>query len=475
MAFPFTPRGGLPFSLRQGAQENNGQPAPQLRSPLIFNAPIAGRISTPDYIPNILIGLLALAVVPVGMQRAESAPAIKAPVVADQFVNNVLFGIPANLPKGSQLYASAPAIKAPVVADQFINNSAGIPAGTAPGHTQQSDSAPPLKYSVVADQFVNNLLLGINAQTAFVQIPGIQSVNTEIQRNAPEIKYQLRIDPIPNLIGKTLIQSTTRPFAGLVEPDLPTIKPYTTADMYVVTYIPTTVAAITTRPALLMPVPTRKLQVFAEQQPNTLIRGIPAVATTKPFVVQQDTSQLQPKSNVYDLSSEFYNELLPAGFPPTPTTPFITNVFYNRIGSIDVIDHSFLADVGRIIRGIPPPVVPPTPPGTGQGTTIPGGRVILNPKKAGETIPEPFNFLSSLSPGEVIVSAFTACSVYTGVDPNASSMILGGTSVNSPVCTQEVTGGVVGVMYELLCTALTNFQNIIEQSAFLAIEPDLPG
>ena len=475
--FPRLP-GALPFPLRPlTSDKNDGQPAPQLRSPLIFNAPIAGRISCPDYIPNLLVCLLIST--PPGMQRSEAAPAIKAPVVAEQYVNYVLYGIPANLPVGEYLPGAIrsqgdPIVKYQVVAEQYINNTVNpIPAGISPAHTQLTLSAPPNKFEVRADQFTNELLLGITAQYTNILLPGQRAINAAAQYNAPEIKYQLRIDPVPNLLGRELVQSTSRPFVGLVEPELPTVRPYTTADLFVVTYIPTTTLGIPTRPPLVMPTPAPKTQVFATQTPNTLILGITAQHTTQPFLSYVDTSALQSKLPVYDVNY-LHQALAVVGPPFVAQFPFRDYTFNPRQTHFDVYDLNLLWPNSQLPNTIPPPFTPP-PPLAIEGLSRPGGRVILNPKKLGETVPENFNFLSALGQGETLVSAVTTCSVFTGVDPNPTAVLDGATTVAGTVATQGVTGGVIGVVYELLCTGKTNLANVIEISAFLAIEPDVPG
>src|SRR5208282_358467 len=117
----------------------------------------------------------------------------------------------------------------------------------------------------------------------------------------------------------------------------------------------------------------------------------------------------------------------------------------------------------------------PTPSagaGTGQGRY--GGRVILPAKKLGETVFEPFDYISQLSAGESVVSATCSCVVYTGNDPNPSAVISGSPSFSGTIVNQLVTGGVLGTIYELRMTAVTSLGQTIELPGFLAIVPDLP-
>ena len=104
-------------------------------------------------------------------------------------------------------------------------------------------------------------------------------------------------------------------------------------------------------------------------------------------------------------------------------------------------------------------------------------RVIFQPKRLGETIipnPSPFNFTSQLAVGETINSATVTASVYTGVDANPSSIISGAATISGAIVSQKLTGGVVGVIYELLCAAVTNLGQTIQLAGYLAIIPDLP-
>lgn len=104
-------------------------------------------------------------------------------------------------------------------------------------------------------------------------------------------------------------------------------------------------------------------------------------------------------------------------------------------------------------------------------------RVIFPSKRLGETIipnPSPFNFTSQLAVGETISSATVTASVYTGVDANPSAIISGSATISGAVVSQKITGGVLGVIYELLCAAVTSAGQTIQLAGYLAIIPDLP-
>lgn len=108
-----------------------------------------------------------------------------------------------------------------------------------------------------------------------------------------------------------------------------------------------------------------------------------------------------------------------------------------------------------------------------KGKGKPGGRVILHPKKLGETSIYQFDFISALGSNEVISSGVVMAEVFSGTDPSPSSIVSGGAAVVGTQLQQKITGGVLGVIYELLAIATTSLGNTIEISGYLAITPDL--
>jgi hypothetical protein len=108
--------------------------------------------------------------------------------------------------------------------------------------------------------------------------------------------------------------------------------------------------------------------------------------------------------------------------------------------------------------------------------TVPnwGGRVVLSPKKLGEDVLIPMDFISRLGVGETIIGASAAISVYSGTDPNVGTMLQGSPSVIQTVVEQFVSNGVIGVIYELLYTVNTSANQRLSLSGYFAVEPDLP-
>jgi len=108
------------------------------------------------------------------------------------------------------------------------------------------------------------------------------------------------------------------------------------------------------------------------------------------------------------------------------------------------------------------------------GPVIFGGRVIIPAKKQGETVILPFDFISKLSPGETILTASCSATTYTGADISPGAIIAGVATISGTVVNQLVTGGLLGVIYDVLARATTSLSQVIELSAYLAVVPDLP-
>lgn len=100
-------------------------------------------------------------------------------------------------------------------------------------------------------------------------------------------------------------------------------------------------------------------------------------------------------------------------------------------------------------------------------------RQSIAPKLVGSTVTVPFNFASDLAVGETLVVASCTCSVYSGTDASPSALLAGSASISGTVVSQNITAGVVGTLYELLCTATTSAGQTLLKSGYLAAVPDL--
>lgn len=94
-------------------------------------------------------------------------------------------------------------------------------------------------------------------------------------------------------------------------------------------------------------------------------------------------------------------------------------------------------------------------------------------KKVGETAPVQFDFTSSLGATETISTQSVAASVYSGTDANPSAIISGAASASGKVVSQNITAGVSGVIYQLLCTITTSLGKTVQQSSYLSVVPAL--
>lgn len=105
---------------------------------------------------------------------------------------------------------------------------------------------------------------------------------------------------------------------------------------------------------------------------------------------------------------------------------------------------------------------------------MPGGRLILKPKRAGETCftSSPFDFISSMSIGETIAQASCVASVYQGNDGAPLGVVVSATPQNVTQVAVLTTGGVLGCIYQLLCSVVTSLGQTLEQTALLVIVPD---
>jgi hypothetical protein len=100
--------------------------------------------------------------------------------------------------------------------------------------------------------------------------------------------------------------------------------------------------------------------------------------------------------------------------------------------------------------------------------------VLAAPKLVAETRTDTFDFSPYLAAGQTISAASAAISVYSGTDPTPSA-VLGTVSATSPYAYVKLTGGVVGVIYQLRVDVVTVAPaGTLSLSCYLAVIPDLP-
>ena len=99
-------------------------------------------------------------------------------------------------------------------------------------------------------------------------------------------------------------------------------------------------------------------------------------------------------------------------------------------------------------------------------------RVSIKGKLLGETRFETFDFISQLAAAETISSASVTATVYSGVDASPSGIISGSAAISGTQVKQLLTGGVLGVTYNILCAAVTNTGETLDIGGYLTIVPD---
>lgn len=100
------------------------------------------------------------------------------------------------------------------------------------------------------------------------------------------------------------------------------------------------------------------------------------------------------------------------------------------------------------------------------------GRVILDPKGVSETLFVYFDFASEMAATETILTQLVEASVYSGTDAAPEDIIDGSASHSGTEVTQSITGGLVGVTYQLKCSVGTDANQVLVKLAFLTVEDD---
>ncbi len=91
------------------------------------------------------------------------------------------------------------------------------------------------------------------------------------------------------------------------------------------------------------------------------------------------------------------------------------------------------------------------------------------PKPQGATQTYYYDFTQNLAAGETISSASVGVTVFSGADSAPSDLKSGSATISSGLVAQKFTAGVVGVIYQTTCTALTSASQTLQQSALLAV------
>jgi len=168
--------------------------------------------------------------------------------------------------------------------------------------------------------------------------------------------------------------------------------------------------------------------------------------------------------------------------------PWVTSIdasiFYHHVASVSFVlqqwvgpridwDESFVVPIrDTTIDFWPVPVFfhPIHPLRAGRPYLM--SRVIVPPKEASKQYTQNIDFSDQMASGETITSTTVSCTVYSGVDPTPSA-VLGSTTVSGQTLNQVLTGGVAGVIYQVVLQANTSASQQLIKSFFLAIVPPL--
>ncbi len=91
-------------------------------------------------------------------------------------------------------------------------------------------------------------------------------------------------------------------------------------------------------------------------------------------------------------------------------------------------------------------------------------------KAVGETLPLVINFSDALQAGETITGAGTTVTVFSGTDASPSSLLSGAATYDAyGNVTQNVTAGIVGVIYNVAITVTASGSHNYVKLARLAV------
>lgn len=85
----------------------------------------------------------------------------------------------------------------------------------------------------------------------------------------------------------------------------------------------------------------------------------------------------------------------------------------------------------------------------------------FSPKDPGETVLCTFDYTQSLGVGENILSAIISVLLRVGADDDPSAMIDGSVIISTPRVGQLITGGILGNVYHITCTATTSGDQVL--------------
>ena len=98
----------------------------------------------------------------------------------------------------------------------------------------------------------------------------------------------------------------------------------------------------------------------------------------------------------------------------------------------------------------------------------------FEPKLVGETKNYSADFADDLGAGETISSKSVTASVYSGTDAVPSNIVSGAATSSGSIVSQNITGGVLGVVYKLVYQITTSVGRTLQKAGWLVVVQDLP-
>lgn len=95
--------------------------------------------------------------------------------------------------------------------------------------------------------------------------------------------------------------------------------------------------------------------------------------------------------------------------------------------------------------------------------------VIVPPKRSNGQVPVNFPFGDQLEFGESISGQVVTAVVFSGIDPNPENILFGSPTMANNTVQQVITGGLPGVIYQLVAMATTSNANMYSKGARIAI------
>lgn len=205
--------------------------------------------------------------------------------------------------------------------------------------------------------------------------------------------------------------------------------------------------------------PRRPVQDFIQ---GIQLSQLAILSTPPPFAGSQDPPPTSRRLPAALLSFEYSRSALLRGADVVPfgLQNYQQNVYRPYRSSI----YSIAFRNPFLISLVPP---------TGAGVQH-VGRIVIPPGKLGDDFDIPFDFISGLDPGVVLVSATVTCSLYSGTDPNPAALIDGPASVSGTIAFQAVKPTILGNVYDLSCAGVTSTGETVILDAYYAVVPGVP-